>query len=281
MKSLFREGVGLVSAITIDNFTYERVARAMHGSAMGQSHCHTRFEIYYLLSGECRYFIGNRILQVKKNDIILIPRGVMHKTVYVSDMCERILLHFNGDYINPVIVPKFYRFFPNYIYTPSDEILPHIHQTFLDIEKECTKQDEFSQELLKGSVTVLLTEIARSAHSGKEEKFEKTNMIIEDAVYYMTVNFAENLTLESMARRAMVSESHFSRLFKNTTSLGFKEFLNMLRIREAQRLLLNTNESVCEIAFSCGFNDSNYFSTLFKSVHGVSPLGFRRVNRQL
>ena len=97
----------------------------------------------------------------------------------------------------------------------------------------------------------------------------------------MTANYAENLTLESMARRAMVSESHFSRLFKSTTSIGFKEYLNMLRIREAQRLLLNTCASVCEIAFSCGFNDSHYFSTHFKSGHGVSPLGFRRANRQL
>lgn len=269
-----------MKGISFDDFTFERIKHDRN-QVMMSSHSHTRFEIYYLLSGECRYFIGNRIFSVRKNDVILIPRGVMHKTVYVSDVCERILLHFSGDFINPVIVPKFYRFFPNYIYTPTEETLPRIHQTFLDIEKECLKQDEFSHELLKGSVTLLLTEIARSAHSGKEETFEKTNIIIDDAICYMTANYAENLTLETMARRAMVSESHFSRLFKNTTSLGFKEYLNMLRIREAQRLLLNTSASVCEIAFSCGFNDSNYFSTLFKSVHGVSPLGFRRANRQL
>ena len=264
----------------IEDFTFERVIHDCN-QVMVSSHSHARFEIYYLLSGECRYFIGNRILTVRKNDIILIPRGVMHKTVYISDVCERILLHFNGDFINPVIVPKFYRFFPNYIYTPTEDNLPRIHQTFLDIERECQSPDEFSYELLKGSVTLLLSEIARSAHSGKEENFEKTNIIIDDAICYMTANYAENLTLETMARRAMVSESHFSRLFKSTTSLGFKEYLNMLRIREAQRLLLNTSASVCEIAFSCGFNDSNYFSTHFKSVHGVSPLGFRRANRQL
>ena len=244
-------------------------------------HTHDHYEVFLFLKGDASFNVEGNIFKLSPNDIILIPRGVMHKTVYISDVCERILLHFNGDFINPVIVPKFYRFFPNYIYTPTEDNLPRIHQTFLDIERECQSPDEFSYELLKGSVTLLLSEIARSAHSGKEENFEKTNIIIDDAICYMTANYAENLTLESMARRAMVSESHFSRLFKSTTSIGFKEYLNMLRIREAQRLLLNTSASVCEIAFSCGFNDSNYFSTLFKSVHGVSPLGFRRANRQL
>ena len=102
----------------------------------------------------------------------------------------------------------------------------------------------------------------------------------DSSFQYMTANSAENLTLESMARRAMLSESHFSRLFKSTTSIGFKEYLNMLRVREAQRLLLNTSASVCEIAFSCGFNDSNYFSNSFKKITGITPLEYRKLKRK-
>ena len=61
------------------------------------------------------------------------------------------------------------------------------------------------------------------------------------------------------------------------TGISFHEFLTSIRLKEAERLLkLEEKKSVSEIAFSCGFNDSNYFSHKFKTVYGLSPLQFQK-----
>ena len=64
--------------------------------------------------------------------------------------------------------------------------------------------------------------------------------------------------------------------FKETTGFGFKEYLLALRIKHACDMLLNTGFSITEIAYSSGFNDSNYFGDVFKRIKGVSPLQYRK-----
>lgn len=56
-----------------------------------------------------------------------------------------------------------------------------------------------------------------------------------------------------------MSKSFLSKRFKTATGFGFKEYIINLRIQNACRLLLETNKSITDIAFECGFNDSNYF----------------------
>ncbi len=264
-----------------EEFLYSRIVRTIDQPDMVKSHAHARFELYFLLSGECRYFIGNRMLQVSENSIVLIPGGVMHKTVYVSDTCERILLHFTSDYINPILASKLYRFFPTYVYETTDNARPQLQSVFESIRREYEMPDEFSREMLKTYMTMLLTEIVRHSRDNEGVVAEQANLLADDAIRYLNEHFRENVTLSTMAKRAMVSESNFSRQFKSSTGYGFKEYVNVLRLREAQRMLLNTNLSVCHIAFACGYNDSNYFSTIFKSVHNMSPLAFRQANRRL
>ncbi len=264
-----------------EGFLYNRVVRTDLQEDLVESHAHTRFEMYFLVSGECRYFIGNKILRVPANHIILIPGGVMHKAVYMSNSCERILLHFTSDYINPILAPRLYSFFPTYIYAASAETLPLIQDIFENIRREYELADEFSREMIKAHVTSLLTEIVRHSRDSETEPPENASLLADDAVRYLNAHFREDVKLSMMAKRAMVSESNFSRQFKSSTGYGFKEYVNVLRLREAQRMLLNTNLSVCNIAFACGYHDSNYFSTVFKSVHNMSPLAFRRANRRL
>ena len=69
--------------------------------------------------------------------------------------------------------------------------------------------------------------------------------------------------------------SYFSTVFKNSTGLSFKEYLNKVRIEESKILLLNTDFSIIDIAIAVGFEDQSYFSKVFKKYTGTTPKQFR------
>ena len=81
-----------------------------------------------------------------------------------------------------------------------------------------------------------------------------------------------DVKLSAVARLVNVSAEHLSRIFKKETAFGFNEYLTLYRLQKAEYILANEpGRAIGEIAYSCGFNDSNYFSYKFKQRYGVSP----------
>ena len=91
----------------------------------------------------------------------------------------------------------------------------------------------------------------------------------------MQKNFASDITLSGIAKMCSVSPEHMSRTFKKETGFGFSEYLTHLRLKEAEYLLKNSTLPITDVAYQCGFFDSNYFSVVFKKIFGVSPSGMR------
>ena len=96
------------------------------------------------------------------------------------------------------------------------------------------------------------------------------------ATKYIYNNFRKPLTLEEVSSVASLSPTYFSKKFKLITGMGFKEYLNYVRLKHAQTALLTTDSSITDIALEYGFNDSNYFKDLFKKVYGKSPREYRK-----
>ena len=93
---------------------------------------------------------------------------------------------------------------------------------------------------------------------------------------YITDNYDKPLTLDDIADMAGLSYTYFSKKFKNTTGMRFKEYLNYVRLKQAATKLATTKLTVTDIAMSCGFNDSNYFKDAFKKTYGLSPRHYRK-----
>ncbi|WP_126428328.1 helix-turn-helix domain-containing protein [Brevibacillus marinus] len=100
--------------------------------------------------------------------------------------------------------------------------------------------------------------------------------VIEQAVRYMEERFAQSsLRLEEVARHVDRSPAYLSHLISKRTGRSFRQLLTSLRLKEAQRLLRETNLSIQEVAGKCGFDNAHYFSRIFKEKTGTSPRQFR------
>ncbi len=269
------------------NIKIDRLKRTK-GFEMPALHYHNRYEIYYLLSGEIVYFIKDRIYHIQKGDVVLINANDLHKTSSVGqEDHERILIEFNRDFLanylaniddlNPFSCFKQ----KNNLIKLNIEEQAWIENLLFNIIRENKKQKLGYNSAIKLLLLQLLISLNRYNEQLNQEiiYLDKIHSTISDIARYLNKNFDENITLNSLAERFSISPYHLSRTFKNTTGFNFVEFLNNVRIKEAQRLLRKTNLNITEISNKSGYNSLTHFGRIFKSNTGLSPSKYRKLER--
>ncbi len=98
---------------------------------------------------------------------------------------------------------------------------------------------------------------------------------IRKAITFVLNNFQDELSIERVLPRTGMSRATFSRQFKKHTGKTFTRFVNEVRIVSAAQLLVETEQSINEIAFATGFNNLSHFNHLFREFRGSSPRAFR------
>lgn len=260
--------------ISIDRFYYEK--RSQKRNTVGNQHYHNYFEIYYLESGSCRYFIDEETYDVKAGDLVLIPEGIIHKTMYEDNVSVRRLIYCNSDYIPKSVIPVLPSFL--YVYRNAD-IKDSMLSIFDSLEKEYAMPDTFSDEAIVSNLRLLFFLLARNTTSNETASISGSDYTTQ-TIAYIKENFGGELRLSDLASKCAITPEHLSRVFKRDTGLGISEYINLVRFQKAQELLLSPSApTVAQIAYSCGFNDSNYFSLRFKKMYGVSPLSYRKKKR--
>ncbi len=106
----------------------------------------------------------------------------------------------------------------------------------------------------------------------RSEANKNSENLLPVIVDYVDTHYREStLTLRSVANMFSYTEKYLSRFFKAKMGMGFNEYVNALRLQTARQMIADGAASVSEIATSCGFNDSLYFSKFFKKRTGYSP----------
>jgi AraC-like DNA-binding protein len=94
---------------------------------------------------------------------------------------------------------------------------------------------------------------------------------VRKAVRYITDNYANSLTVAEVAEAVSLNPVYFGALFKKETNKTFRDYLNTVRLHQAEDMLRVGKWNVTEVAQNCGFSDVFYFSRLFKKYKGVPP----------
>lgn len=122
----------------------------------------------------------------------------------------------------------------------------------------------------------LLVTACETIGMSKESEDKITDFVLQ----YVEKNYAEDITLDIVASQLAITGGYLSTYFKEKTGKNFVDYVNEVRIREAQRLLLNTNNKIQEVALNSGYQNLNSFNRMFKKLNGVTPREFRKMNVQ-
>lgn len=117
-------------------------------------------------------------------------------------------------------------------------------------------------------------------NSDVQSSASKLDYQVAKAFNYIAENYTRRVLLSDLTSTAGMSESSLTRAFRKQAGLTPIEYVISYRIRQSCRLLQYTDKSVTEIAFACGFTDSNYFSRKFHDLMELTPVGYRRLSRE-
>jgi AraC-type DNA-binding domain-containing proteins len=168
----------------------------------------------------------------------------------------------------------------------SDKEKQILYDCVMKIENELQENiDNHSQTLIVSNIELLLNYCARYySRQFITRKNSNTNTIsqIEKLLkeYFKSDKLKENglPTVKYLADNVHLSASYLSDLLKKETGMNAQDQIHYHLIEEAKNILLNTDNSVSEIAFSLGFEYPQYFSKLFKQKTGHTPIEYRNLN---
>ena len=100
-------------------------------------------------------------------------------------------------------------------------------------------------------------------------------------VDYVTAHLGEEIKQTDVAQALGMNPQSFSRFFKTTTGRTFVSFVNVMRIMEACRLLVNTDQDITEIAYNSGYGNLSNFNRHFRDLKQTTPREYREMHRQL
>ena len=111
--------------------------------------------------------------------------------------------------------------------------------------------------------------------AGKGQIDDVRNYKFKKMLLYIEEHYAETMSLEELAKRFEINASFASRLFSQNFDMGYSQYLTSLRLKKAAELLRTTRISIQKISYVVGFNDSAYFSRIFKKYYGETPYEYR------
>lgn len=264
------------------NVKYEKKDKDLYyGISNGRSklhcfaHLHRELELVLYRSGETVASSDSRHYDLVAGDLFLTFPNQIHSYETVVKEDYSILI------VKPDLMPELSDEFelsvPESAVLPGGAFDPHINALFDAIVEICRQPEEsvpFRTQKLHGYLLALFAEIL----SGMKLVGlpQDDSGALRSIIFYCTRHYMEDLSLAVLADKLGLNRYYISHLFSRKLELRFNDYINSLRISEACRMLLNSDDSVTDICFHVGFGTLRTFNRAFVRHTGRTPSEYRK-----
>ena len=257
-------------------------------------HMQEFFEINIITRGNGIHYIEDNYIQTQIGDVFIIPPKVKHGfknngglDVFHVLISDRFI---NKNMSDLQLIPSYFVLFAAepLMRGKADNVL-HLRLTdtqfeslneLLNIALGCRNQlDPFDCLSRKGFVLLLISFLCRVYSENSDSDLTGKNKADESflkAISYIHEHYFEKISVDTLAKTANLSRSTFLRKFNDVCKTSPSEYVINRRIQAAEYMLLNTSDSILNIAFKCGFYDAAHFSRIFTKKNGISPSEYRK-----
>lgn len=227
-------------------------------------HNHSCYELVYYIHGSGTTTIGKKEYSYEDYSYILVEPNIYH-TETPSKETELVYFGFEIDNHSVPIKSGYF----------NDDSRHSILDIIQLIKEEESNKDSNYLEMIGLYISQIIINLNRMLEPKKINRNSSFSYVIN----FINENYHEKLEVEKLAEMACLSYHRFRHLFKEVTGFSVIQFILFTRFKNAKWLLENTEESITNIAFNCGFSNTAQFSNLFKKNFNVSPKDYRKKHK--
>lgn len=244
----------------------------------------SEYIIHFVLDGHGIYSVDQRTYNLSKGKMFLIRPGV--EIAYIADetdpwtycwigirgsSVERILSSCGfGAQINVLDVKDV---------TPILENIQNILAHYAQTEENLLLRQSYLLSILGHLIGE--HKKPKQQEKGHAEPLSRTNTYVTNAISYIKLHFANNITVSDIAFAVGISRAYLNRAFQKELNMSVQHFLIDYRLHCAASLLMNTEQSIGEVARAVGYENPLAFSKAFKKKFALSPRSYREANHGL
>jgi len=248
------------------------------------------YELVTVLDGSAEHVVDGESSIIRKGDVFVIGNGISHgfespdglricnimyrpEMLFPGDSDIRQLPGFHALFLLEPYLSSTQHFQSRLRLTPSDmaRVMPLINAAEAEYTTNSPGRKTMVLSLVR-QLAVLLSRLYDCPTKPREISG------IADAAAFMETSFADSIAISDVIEKSHYSQRHFIRLFSAAYGMTPQRYLLDVRIRHASAMLKESVLPVTEVALRCGFDDSNYFSRVFRKYTGRSPSEYRTQN---
>lgn len=247
-------------------------------------HWHPEIEILYMINGQMMAYISQEKILLKKGDICFVNPGELHSldarehgaeyyaTVFFPSLFQYKEKHFLEETFTKPLTQGTLTF-PRLI-RPDDENYENIASRI----QHMTMQKATSKTTIYADLTLLFCEMIEHSWLTNAEDLDsiRYSEAIKTCIQYLEANYRKKITLNEIADMVHLSPNYLCSYFKKYTGMTIFEQLHSIRVKTAEKLLLESNHSIVTIAELCGFENVSFFIRKFKELTGFTPSVYRK-----
>lgn len=254
------------------------------------AHYHEFLELLYLIDGKMDVRLNDKPYTFNSGELIIVNSNETHSLSSVTPESRYIVVKFTPKLLCTFQqTPKETQYILPFLARHSEQPRVYsrefvestcIKELLTDAMKEWNERDIGYELALKADVLkIIRSVVGYLSRQGINVKVSAAGGNIQQTIStileYINENFRA-LSEKDVADHFGISYSYFSRSFKQMMNMSFKEYINYLKINEAQRLLITSGKSITEISSELGFSSSSHFINVFKKYKDCSPKQYKK-----
>lgn len=245
-------------------------------------HYHPEYEITYIVKGSGSRLVGNCYETYNEGDFVFLGSNLPHTWSSKStehEFSEAIVIQFSKAFIEPFVGFVECQNIKTLLEQSERGIQFHDTQALLPSLIAVLESHGMERIIKLLSLLEILSDSSRKFITENTYQIvfnEKSERRINKVCLFIQNHYTSKITLKEVADSIHMSESNFCKFFKKATGKTFTDYLNEMRINEACRLITQTDHTINQIAFQCGFETLSYFNRVFLHKMKMTPSNYRR-----
>ena len=251
--------------------------------SVADKHLHKETEMAYLLQGEQDVLVGNHLFHIQEGELLSICENTLHQYSPINNNTQIVKIKCMSEWMLPSFMEREESEAYHHLYSQSfllrrDEVVSRIIKQMLYYGEDRYVEYFYLSRLIELSAHIL--QHGEMIRESSPVNFESARYM-DEALKYLQDHCYQQLTLGMLAKHIGLTECYCSKYIKKNAGISFVQYLNAIRVNNAQRLLMYTDYNVTEIAQRCGFSSIQTFNRVFNLQTGCSPREYRLTRRHI